>query len=107
MTDIQAIAVSTTTGDLEEAQRMAREIVEEKLAACAQIIPIESVYHWQGEVHNDPEFKILFKTIAANYDALEQAILKRHSYDLPEIYAIALSQVSNPYAEWINANTIA
>ena len=106
MTDIQAIAVSTTTGNLEEAQRIAREIVELKLAACAQIFPIESIYHWQGEVHNDPEFKILFKTTAANYDALEQAIIKRHSYDLPEIYAIALTHISAPYAEWISANTM-
>ncbi|AFY38470.1 CutA1 divalent ion tolerance protein [[Leptolyngbya] sp. PCC 7376] len=105
MKDKEAIAVVTTTGNLEEAQRIAREIVDEKLAACAQITPIESIYRWQGDVHHSPEFKVVFKTVSVNYEAIEKVILARHSYELPEIYAIALAQSYAPYAEWISANT--
>jgi periplasmic divalent cation tolerance protein len=71
------IAVVTTVGDLAEAQRMARDLVERRLAACAQISEIESFYVWNDAVQNEKEFRVLFKTTDENYQAVEEAIGKR------------------------------
>ena len=105
MTKPQAIAIITTIGTEAEAQQLARDLVEAKLVACAQISPIESVYHWEGEVQQDKEFQVRCKTIAANYKVVEAAILERHSYDLPQIYAIALPEIYEPYFEWVAKNS--
>ena len=106
MTDSTAIAIVTTIGTEAEAQKLAKELVAAKLVACAQISLIESIYHWDGEVQQDKEFQVRFKTIATNYKAVETAILERHSYDLPQIYAIALPEIYEPYAEWVAENSV-
>ncbi|OKH17508.1 divalent-cation tolerance protein CutA [[Limnothrix rosea] IAM M-220] len=105
MVENQAIAVVTTTETLAEAQRIAEALVAEKLIACAQIKPIDSIYRWQGEVQNSSEFQIVCKTIASNYQAIEAAIVANHSYELPEIYGIALTHGYEPYLNWIAANS--
>ncbi|WP_066381828.1 divalent-cation tolerance protein CutA [Anabaena sp. CA = ATCC 33047] len=99
------IAVVTTIGSLAEAQHIARTLVEQKLAACAQISEIESFYVWNDAVHNEKEFRILFKTTDANYQAVEDAIRKLHSYELPAIHAFALEHIYAPYAAWIESNS--
>ena len=98
---MQPIAVVTTVGSRAEAQAMARALVERRLAACAQISEIESFYRWQGVVHHDPEYRVLFKTTRERYAAVEAAIRELHSYDLPAIHALAFEQVYAPYAAWI------
>ena len=98
------IAVITTVGNLDEARRMAHALVDRKLAACAQISEIESFYTWKGAVQNEKEFRVLFKTTGANYDAVERAIKELHSYELPAIHALALERVYEPYAQWIESN---
>jgi len=98
---MKLLAVYTTVADLEAARRMARALVERKLAACAQIGEIESFYSWQGGMANDHEFRILFKTTAARYAELEAAIRELHDYELPAIHALALEQVHPPYGRWI------
>ena len=98
---MKLLAVFTTVATLETARRMARALVEHKLAACAQIGEIESFYSWQGEVANDREFRILFKSTEARYPALEAAIRELHDYELPAIHAVALEQVHAPYGRWI------
>jgi|CXWK01.1.fsa_nt_gi periplasmic divalent cation tolerance protein len=98
------IAVVTTVATLEEARRMAQGIVERRLAACAQVSQIESCYRWDGEVRNEAECRIVFKTTGAVWDAIERAIRELHGYELPAIHALALDRVSAPYAQWIVDN---
>ena len=98
-------AVTTTTGTEEEARRLARTIVERRLAACAHVDPIESHYVWKGAVQNENEWRVVFKTTAARYADVEQAIKELHSYELPAIYATELVHVHAPYAAWLEENT--
>jgi periplasmic divalent cation tolerance protein len=102
---VACIAVVTTVGSLEEARRIGRALVERRLAACAQIAPIESFYFWDGALCNDAEFRLLFKTTDARYAALEAAIRESHSYGLPAIHAERLEPVYAPYAAWIERMT--
>ena len=95
------LAVVTTVGSLQEAQHMARALVERGLAACAQISEIESFYSWHGAVQNEKEFRVLFKTTGALYGAIEWAIRELHSYELPAIHACAIEKIYAPYAAWI------
>ncbi|ABU56178.1 MULTISPECIES: divalent-cation tolerance protein CutA [Roseiflexus] len=99
------IAVITTVGSIEEARTMATALVERRLAACAQISQIESVYRWKGEIQRDPEFRVLFKTTAARYHEVEEAIRLLHSYELPAIHAFAIEHVYAPYGAWVEENT--
>ena len=96
------IAVFTTTDGLEEARKLATTLVEQKLAACAQISEIESFYTWENDIQNDQEFRIMFKTTKDKYKDVEKAILKIHSYDLPAIYAVDVDELFKPYGNWIN-----
>lgn len=95
------LAVYTTVATREEAQRIARALVERRLAACAQISGIESFYSWRGAVQNEAEFRILFKTTEAQYPAVEAAIRELHSYELPAIHAVAVERIHEPYGAWI------
>ncbi|HMO46167.1 MAG TPA: divalent-cation tolerance protein CutA [Rubrivivax sp.] len=95
------LLVVTTVGTLDEARAMARALVEQRLAACAQITAIESFYRWQGQVESDPEFRVLFKTRAECWPDIEAAIRALHRYELPAIHAIATEQAYAPYAEWV------
>jgi len=99
------IAVVTTVATRDEAMRIAEALVARRLAACVQIGAIESVYAWKGELRRDPEFRVLAKTTAARYAAVEAAIRELHSYELPAIHAIAFAHVSTPYGEWIAENS--
>ena len=73
---MQTIAVLTTIDDKEAAGRIARVLVEQKLAACVQISAINSIYSWDGEVQESPEYRLLAKTTDERYPALEDAIRK-------------------------------
>ena len=96
------LSVYTTVGSLEQARMLARELVQRRLAACAQICPIESFYHWRGELQNEPEFRVLLKTSAERYDELESAIRSLHPYELPAIYALAVARGLPPYERWVS-----
>ena len=98
---IGCIAVVTTTGSLAAAQAIARSLVEQRLAACAQIEPIESYYTWKGALQHDPEYRVLLKTVAARYDNVAAAIRALHDYELPAIHAVALDPIDPAYAQWI------
>ena len=99
------IAVLTTIDSIEQARVIARALVERKLAACAQISTIESVYTWQGSTQNEQEYRVLVKTTEGRYADVEAAIRELHTYDLPAIYAIGMVRVFEPYAEWVAANS--
>jgi periplasmic divalent cation tolerance protein len=101
---MKPIAVVTTVASREEAHRLARALVERKLAACAQISAIESVYAWKGEIQQEPEFRILLKTTDERYELVESTIRDLHSYELPAIHAFAFEHVFPAYAAWIVEN---
>jgi periplasmic divalent cation tolerance protein len=97
-----AIVVLITAGSREEAARLAEMLVGARLAACAQIMPeMESIYHWQGSVHRDPEFLLLVKTAQSKFIDLEREVRALHSYETPEIVALPVTAISAPYLEWL------
>lgn len=100
MTDKRVVL--TTCGSPEEARRMARELVERRLAACVNIIPqIESVYLWKDQVETATEYLLMIKTTAAAFERLRDAIRELHSYDLPECVQIVIEDGSAAYLDWI------
>jgi periplasmic divalent cation tolerance protein len=98
---MSVIAVFTTVATREQARTLAEQLVERRLVACAQISEIESYYRWQGAVQHEPECRLLLKTTAAAYAAVEDAIRELHPYDLPAIHAVAFEQAFAPYADWV------
>lgn len=96
------LVVLTTTPNIEEAEGLARKIVEAKLAACVQVLPeMKSFYFWEGEVQNEPEHLLLIKTLEENFSKLEEFIKSNHSYDIPEIVALSAKDVSESYLKWL------
>ena len=98
---MNCIAVITTVGNRDDARRIAHALVERRLVACAQISAIESLYHWDGALQDDAEFRLLLKTVDTQYDAVERAIRELHPYDLPAIYALPIDRIHAPYAAWV------
>ena len=94
--------VLSTAGSTEEAQKIARYLVEKRLAACVNLVPqIESIYRWQGKVESSSEWLLLIKTTSGKVAAVEDAIRELHSYDLPECIAIVIDGGSSEYLNWI------
>jgi periplasmic divalent cation tolerance protein len=102
-----AIAIVTTVASRKEARLLARTLVEAKLAACAQISRIESVYPWKDAIEQGKEYRVLFKTLDEHYVAVERAIRALHPYELPAIHAFPMMHVSEAYAAWIEENVAA
>lgn len=92
----------TTLPSQEDARRLAKMLVEEKLAACAQLVPIESFYRWEGKVQNAGEVMLLIKTRTALFDTAIAAIKAVHPYTVPEIVGWPFSVGHPPYLNWIN-----
>ncbi len=97
--------ILTTGGSKEEAQRIARALVEQRLAACVNVVgPIESVYRWHGEVESAAEWLLLIKTTAAAFERVSQTVRELHSYELPECIAVSIEAGSSDYLNWIGEN---
>ncbi len=97
--------ILTTCPNTEEADRMASELIEQKLAACVQLSPVTSYYGWQGNPHSDAEIKLLIKTRSRLYDSVEHFIKQHHSYDVPQIVQIPILEGSDEYLDWVDENT--
>ncbi len=93
--------VLVTANSQQEAETIAKALVESKLAACANIFPIQSIYRWQGRVHDEPEWQLTIKTDLTQFSAIEAKIHEIHSYRVPEIIAIPIVAGSQPYLNWI------
>jgi periplasmic divalent cation tolerance protein len=94
--------VLTTVANPEEAARLARTLVEERLAACATLIPgAQSIYRWQGKVESATETLLLIKTGTAQLAALEARLHELHSYQTPEFLVLAVDAASQPYLDWL------
>jgi periplasmic divalent cation tolerance protein len=97
--------VLTTAATPEEASHLARTLVEERLAACATLIPaVQSVYHWQGKVESATETLLLLKTAPDQLAALEARLHQLHSYQTPEFLVLGVEAASQPYLEWLQAS---
>jgi len=98
----EARVVLSTTGNRDEAEKIARALVDAKLAACVNIVgPIRSIYRWEGKVENAEEFLLLVKTWGEAYEDVEEMIRELHSYELPECIALRVERGSEQYLEWL------
>jgi periplasmic divalent cation tolerance protein len=100
------LVVLTNCPDVEVADRIARTIVEQRLAACVnRLAPVESVYRWQGAVERATEVPLLIKTTRERYAEIEQAIRALHPYEVPEIIAMPVSAGLASYLRWVADET--
>lgn len=98
--------ILTTTSSLDEAKRIAGYLVQNKLAACVNIIPkIISVYKWKGQICEDEEFLLFIKTKKGSFDSVKDSILKLHSYELPEVIMLPVENGYEKYLNWIEKET--
>ncbi len=96
------LVVLTTTPNIEEAENLARKILEAKLGACVQVLPqMKSFYFWEGKIQNDSENLVLIKTLDEKFDELKEFIQTNHSYDVPEIVALEAKDVAESYLKWL------
>lgn len=98
--------ILATTGVEEQALSIARVLVSERLAACVNIIgPIRSVYRWRDAIEDDREYLLLIKTRAALYMKVERRVRELHTYEVPEVLALAADRGSPPYIKWLLEST--
>lgn len=93
-----------TCGDREEGHAIAHHLVEARLAAGVQIIPIESVYTWEGEVVEDREWLLIAKTRHDRFDQIRAVVEDLHSYEVPPVLMIDIDAADRTYLDWIDAN---
>lgn len=97
------VQIQVTFGNREEAEKVARHLVERYLAACAQILgPITSFYHWKEELEVAEEWLLLAKTRSCLMDEVTEIITANHSYDLPQIIALPITEISPSYRGWLS-----
>lgn len=99
-----ALALTTVASE-EEGLRLARALVEERLAACVNVVPVTSVYRWKGEVAVDAERLLVIKTRTALFPRLEEAIRRLHAYELPELVLVPLAGGEARYLAWLAEGT--
>jgi periplasmic divalent cation tolerance protein len=100
MTD--KIVVFSTCGSAGEAERLARRVVDERLAACVNVIsPVRSFYRWKGVVEDSAEWLLVIKSSRGLFEALRAALESAHTYEVPEVIAIPVVEGSPNYLSWI------
>ena len=100
MTD--AVVVLSALGAPRDAERIARALVEERLAACVNVVPgVVSVYRWKGTVEQEAELILVIKTMAQQIDALKKRLLELHPYELPEVVVIPIAGGHKAYLDWL------
>ena len=97
--------VLSTVGSAEDAERIARALVERGLAACVNVVPgLVSVYRWQGRVEREAELLLLIKTRTETFEALREALVALHPYDVPEVIALPIENGHAAYLAWLDEN---
>lgn len=100
-----AAAVTLVSCPLDHAERIARALIDARLAACVNVLPqIRSIYRWNEAVESADESLLLIKHPAEHFDALRAAVLEVHPYELPEIIAVGIDSIHPPYLAWILAS---
>jgi len=101
-----ALVVLVTAPTPERAAEIARALVEERLAACGNVVPgLRSIYRWEGKVQEDAEALLVLKTTRARFDALRDRVLALHPYEVPEVIALPVEAGSAPYLAWLAGET--
>ena len=101
-----ALVVLVTAPTAEKAAEIARVVVEERLAACGNVVPgLRSIYRWEGRIQDDAEALLVLKTTRARFDALRDRVLVLHPYEVPEVIALSVEAGSARYLAWIGAET--
>jgi len=97
------VVAFSTVGKAEDGERIARALVERRLAACVNVVPgVVSVYRWKGEVCRDQELLLVIKTRRERLDALREALVGLHPYDVPELVALPIVAGHEPYLAWVD-----
>jgi periplasmic divalent cation tolerance protein len=100
----QLLIVMTSLPNMEDAKVLARHLVEQKLAACVQLMGgMQSLYRWEGELCEEQEVLLSAKTIQSKWTAISRFIKDKHPYDLPEILAFSPEQYAQQYGEWVES----
>lgn len=94
--------VLVTASSRAEAEKISTSLVQSQLAACVSLLPIHSIYTWQGKLHQEQEWQLLIKTDLTQFPALVTKIQELHSYEVPEIIALPIVAGSQPYLQWIS-----
>jgi len=102
MKTVTYLIVHTTVDERAKAEFLSRTILEARLAACIQIVPIHSFYRWEGKLESADEYRLEIKTRTDRYDALQALLLRHHPYDTPEILAIPVTGGSEGYLRWVD-----
>lgn len=103
---MSAILIYITTPNRDEAEAIARAVVEDRLAACANILPqMTSIYHWEGEVRTEEECVLILKTRATLFPAVEVLVRGIHSFKNPSIIGLPIGTASKSFLDWIMAET--
>jgi len=98
----QARIVLTTESTLEEANKLGRTLVEERLVACATLLPVvQSIYHWNDQIQSAPETMVLLKTSTEKLEQLEKRLKELHTYRVPEFLVLPVESGSSAYLEWM------
>jgi periplasmic divalent cation tolerance protein len=99
------IVALTTVGSAGDAERIAQALVERGHAACVNVLPgVLSFYRWKGEMTRDTEWLLVMKTTAARFEALREALVEMHPFDVPEVIELPIERGHAPYLEWIDAS---
>ena len=99
------VVVQTTCSTKKEAKKIADILLKKSLAACVHISKIESVYVWEGKLCNDKEILLSIKTKKRNFKKIKSKIKENHSYDLPEILELPITNGSKEYLKWMKENS--
>lgn len=101
---MKAVIIQTTTSSKKEAKKIAQILLEKKLAACIQILKIESMYTWENRLHFEKERLLFIKTKKKYFKKIKRKIEENHSYDLPEIVATDITNINKRYLKFIGEN---
>lgn len=100
------LMVHCTVPDAETAERIGRTVVDERLAACVNILPgVRSIYRWDGAVESADELLLIAKTTRSSFDALRDRLVALHPYELPQVVAVKLELGSADYLDWVRRET--
>ncbi|HZS45872.1 MAG TPA: divalent-cation tolerance protein CutA [Blastocatellia bacterium] len=101
----EEIVVLVTINELEEARKLAEELVQNRLIACANIISgVDTIYRWKDEIQRDREVMIILKTTRELFAKVEEVVKELHSYELPEVIALPIAEGSEEYLQWLRSS---
>ncbi len=99
------IQIKTSVSSIEEAEKLAKILVENQLAACVQYFPIRSIYRWKGTIEKSEEYVLIIKTSSIRRQIIVETLQKEHSYELPEIVVLEKDFVTEEYSFWVEQET--